>query len=115
MSLYRGVDEDGSGLEVIITTYPGDPVGEHGERLAQGGVTWTIAGARVARRRDQQTRLDIDPDVPPVETIIIVATSYRGDSVCLVIHRPLDAPAGGSETVARSFALTPASATNEDR
>jgi hypothetical protein len=108
MAQFRGRLEDGSDLEVIVTTYPGDPIGERGERLDEGGDPWAVPGARVASRRRQVTQLDTDPGVSPVETIVVVATSDSDGSVCLVIHRPLGAPISWSETVARSLTLTPA-------
>lgn len=107
MAVYRGLAEDGSDLEVIVTTYAGDPMGEHGERLDRGGKDWPVPGARVASRRSQVTRLDTDLDVPPVETIVVVAEGQRRGSVCLVVHRPLGTPARGSDAVARSLVLDP--------
>lgn len=108
MALYRGVAEDGSDLEVIVTTYPGDAIGEHGERLDRGGEGWSVPGAQAASRRSQVTQLDTEPDVPPVETIVVVAQDQGGGSVCLVVHRPLGASTSGSDAVARSLVLDPA-------
>ncbi len=89
-------------LEVIVTTYPGPPMGERGQALDDDGAAWTVPGATKAIRRDQVTQLDDDPHVPPVHTTLIVATASTG-SVCLVVHRPLDAPSGPTEAVACSL------------
>jgi hypothetical protein len=64
MTQFRGLLEDGSDLEVIVTTYPGEPTGERRERLDRGGEIWAVPGARVARRRSQLTQLDSDLDAP---------------------------------------------------
>jgi hypothetical protein len=105
MALYRGPADDGSDLEVIVTTYPGEPIGEHGERLDRGGEPWSVTGARAATRRTQVTRLDYDPAVAPVETVIIVAARRSEGSVCLVVHRPIGSPPAPSEAVVDSFTL----------
>jgi hypothetical protein len=105
MARYRGRADDGSELEVIVTTYPADPVGEHGERLDSGGERWTVGGAREATRRTQRTFLEIDPAKPPVETIIIVAIRRSGASACLVVHRPIGSPPDASEAVVESFVV----------
>jgi hypothetical protein len=106
MALYRGPADDGTDLEVIVTTYPGDPIGEDGQRLDRGGGRWAVPGAGSATRRDQLTALEIDPGAAPVESVVIVATGRRGDSVCLVVHRPMGSPTGSSDAVVGSFALT---------
>jgi hypothetical protein len=105
MAVYRGPIDDGSELEVIVTTYPGRAIGEHGEPLDRVGVRWAVPGARSAVRRDRLTRLDDDPAVPPVATTIIVADPPEGGSVCLVVHRAMDTPAATSEAVVRSLTL----------
>jgi hypothetical protein len=105
MALYRGLADDGTELEVIVTSYPGDAIGEHGERLDRGGTRWTVPGARRATRREQLTRLDEDPAVPPVATTVIVASAQNGGSVCLVVHRAVDASIDASEAIVRSLSL----------
>jgi hypothetical protein len=109
MARYLGQADDGTDLEVIVTTYPGDPIGERGEPLDRGGEPWIVPGARVATRRDQLTYLEIDPAAPPVETTIVVAISRSGGSVCLVLHRPVGSPATSSEAVLESFVVDGAS------
>ena len=105
MARFRGEAEDGSDLEVIVTTYPRDPIGEHGERLDRDGEAWPVPGARSAIRRDQVTQLDIDPAVPPVSSIVVVATRRIGGSICLVVHHPLDTPSTSGDAVVESFEL----------
>jgi hypothetical protein len=105
MTQYRGLADGRTDLEVIVTTFPGAAVSEQGERLDRGGVSWKVKGARTAVRREQLTQLDDDPASPPVATIIIVARSHRGSSVCLVVHRPTTADPSSSEAVVRSLAL----------
>ena len=105
MARYLGQADDGTDLEVIVTTYPADPIGERGERLDSGGEHCAVRGARKATRRTQQTHLQIDPAAAPVETVIIVAIRRSGSSVCLVLHRPTGASAAASETVVESFVL----------
>lgn len=88
-------------LEVIATTYPTEPIGEHGESLDDGD-PWEVPGATTAVRREQRTHLDTDPEVPPVDSILVTATGPDG-SIVLVTHRPLGADPGPSEAVVGSL------------
>ena len=105
MAQYRGAADDGTELEVIVTTFRGDAIGEHGEQLDRNGKRWTVPGARTAMRREQLTQLDDDPSVPPVATTMVVAQARSGRSVCLVVHRPAATPAFSSDAIVRSLTL----------
>lgn len=90
---------------MIVTTYPGHAIGEHGQQLDRDGVRWKVPGARSAVRCERSTQLDDDPAVPPVATSIIVADPPEGGSVCLVVHRAGGAAPYSSESIVRSLAL----------
>jgi hypothetical protein len=105
MSTYRAIAIDRTELVVIVTTFPGLPVLEDGSPFPLAGRPWQVPGARSAVRWEQITRLDDNLFVDPVRSVIVVAETHGG-SVCLVVHRPLEASPEGTEIIVRSFQVT---------